>query len=229
MTDIQKRLFLLQDLSYRDFHARLMPTVDKDRIIGVRVSDVRKLANEIENDANLFHVKTLFMDELPHNFYEENNLHAILISKETNYDECVSLLDNFLPFVDNWATCDILRPKVLMKNHGKMLEKIEEWINTNRCYTMRFAIEMLMTYCMGDNFELRYLERVATITSQEYYVKMMIAWYFATALAKHYDETISYIENYRLDKWTHNKTIQKAIESYRVNPEQKSYLKTLKL
>ena len=169
-----------------------------------------------------------FLDELPHKFFEENQLHAFIISEIKDYDECILYLNKFLPYVDNWATCDQMSPKVFKKNHSKLLDQIKVWIKSSKTYTIRFGIGMLMQYYLDDDFKLEYLEMVSNIKSDEYYVNMMIAWYFATALAKQYDSTIKIIEGKKLDVWTHNKTIQKAIESYRITFEQKDYLRSLK-
>ncbi len=223
MTDIQKRLFELQDLKYRDFTAALIPTVDKTRVIGVRTPMIRKLAKELTEAQ-----KEEFITNLPHKYYEENNLHACIIESIRDYDNAISELERFLPFVDNWATCDMMRPKIFRKHLPELLEKIKQWCVSKHTYTIRFGLEMLMCYYLDSEFKTEYLEIPANVKSDEYYVNMMIAWFFATALAKQYDKALPYIECKRLDKWTHNKAIQKAIESYRVSDEQKKYLKTLK-
>ena len=225
MTPIQEKLFLLQDLSYRDFHSKLMPTVCKDKIIGVRVPQLRKLAKEI----NKSELKAEFLNTLPHKHYEEDNLHAFLIEQIKDYDECISLLDNFLLFVDNWATCDMMTPKVLGTNTEKLYEKIEEWGKSEHIYTVRFAIVTLMKFFMGEYLDKKHLNLVLSIKSDEYYINMAIAWYLATALASRWDMVIPYIEKQKFEKWVHNKAIQKAVESYRITKEQKDYLKTLKI
>lgn len=229
MTDIEKtvqaRLFEMQDLSYRDFHSKLMPTVDKEKIIGVRVPELRKFAKEF---AKTEEAKD-FLKILPHKYYEEDNLHAFLIEQIKDFDECVSALDDFLLYVDNWATCDMMTPKVFKKNTDELLPKINEWLISDYTYEVRFAIGMLMKLYLDENFDEKYLKLVAGVKSDEYYINMMIAWYFATALAKQREKTLPYIENRALDKWTHNKAIQKAVESYRITKEQKEYLKTLKI
>lgn len=221
---IRSRLFELQDIAYRDFHSKLMPTVNKEHIIGVRTPDLRKLAKEISKTD---YAKE-FLEILPHKYYEENNLHAFLIEEIKDYGACISELNRFLPFVDNWATCDMMRPKILAKYPDKLLCEIEKWMNSDDVYAVRFGVEMLMFHYLGDNFSPEYPKRISQIKSDEYYIRMMVAWYFATALAKRYDDVIPYIENNVLDTDTHNKTIRKAIESYRITDEQKSYLRKLK-
>lgn len=221
---IRARLFALQDLKYRAFQCKLMPTVDPETVIGVRIPELRKLAKEL---AKLPEIAE-FLQTLPHTYYEENNLHGFLIASMRDYDQTVAALDRFLSYVDNWATCDLIRPMVFKKHLPELLEQIKVWIDSDHPYTIRFGIEMLMTFYLDGQFQPEYLELVAEVQSEEYYVNMMIAWYFATALAKQYDAVLPYIEQHRLDLWTHNKTIQKAVESYRVTAEQKAYLKTLK-
>lgn len=225
MNKLQKKLFAMQDLSYRDFHSKLMPTIDKERIIGVRTPRLRKFAKEFEQTKEC----EQFLTDLPHQYYEENNLHGFLLEMEKDYDNLVGKLDAFLPYVDNWATCDMMRPKIFKKHLSELLTKVEEWLTSEQVYTVRYGIGMLLSYYLDEEFRPEYLERVAGIRSDEYYINMMIAWYFATALAKQYEATLPYIENQRLDVWTHNKAIQKAIESYRVGDEQKEYLRTLRI
>lgn len=222
---VQARLFEMQDLKYRDFHSKLMPTVDKEKIIGVRVPELRKFAKEF---AKTEEAKD-FLKILPHKYYEENNIHAFLIEQIKDFDECVSALDDFLLYVDNWATCDMMTPKVFKKNTDKLLPKINEWLISDYAYEVRFAIGMLMKLYLDENFDEKYLKLVAGVKSDEYYINMMIAWYFATALAKQWEKALPYIENKSLDNWTHNKAIEKAVESYRITKEQKEYLKTLKV
>lgn len=223
MTYIQGRLFALKDEKYRDFTSALIPTVPKERIIGVRTPALRKLAKEICKRGEAEE----FLRALPHEYYEEDNLHAFLIGEIKDYPRCMEELESFLPHVDNWATCDSLRPKVLRKHRAELLEKIRGWIASKHCYTCRFGIEMLMCHFLDEDFRPEYLDWAIT-ESGEYYVRMMTAWFFATALAKQYEAALPYIEEGRLEKWTHNKAIQKAVESYRVNSEHKTYLKTLK-
>jgi len=221
---VQEKLFEMQDLTYRDFQCRLMPTVNPETVIGVRTPDLRKLAREVSKMPDVED----FLKALPHKYYEENNIHAFLIETIKDYDKAVAALDAFLPYVDNWATCDQMKPKVFKKHLPELLEKAKEWIKSDHTYTIRFGIEMLMNFYLDDHFDKEYLRLVADIRSEEYYVNMMIAWYFATALAKQHEATLPYIEQRCLDNWTHNKAIQKAIESYRITDEQKSYLRTLK-
>ena len=221
----QELLFQLQDKSYRDFHSKLIPTIPVETIIGVRIPAIRKLAKEYGKDPG----SVEFLKQLPHTYYDENILHALLVAEIKDYEVCVKEVERFLPYVDNWAVCDIFSPKVFRKNKDKLIDKIREWTASDHPYTCRFGMEMLMTHFLDEDFRVEYLEIPATVHSEEYYVNMMIAWFYATALAKQWDATIGYIEDQRLDTWTHNKTIQKARESYRITPEQKEYLKTLKM
>lgn len=221
---ILNRLFELQDLKYREFHSRLMPTVEKSRVIGVRTPDLRKLAKELKNTL----YANEFLQKLPHEYYEENNLHAFLIEEIKDYGSCIEELNKFLTLVDNWATCDMMRPKVFKKHLPELLEQIKIWLASGETYTVRYGIECLMLYYLDDSFSPEYPEMISKIRSDEYYIRMMVAWYFATALAKRYNDIVPYIEQNKLDADTHNKTIQKAIESYRITPEQKAYLRTLK-
>ena len=223
--EIQKQLFEFQDLEYKAFHSRLVPGVDPDTIIGVRTPVLRGYAKQLSKEKNV----QKFLHTLPHDYYEENNLHGFLIELIKDYDQCIEEIDRFLPYVDNWATCDLMSPKVFKKHLPKLLEKIREWIASDLTYTIRFGIEMLMSFYLDDAFEEEYLQMVAEIRSEEYYVKMMIAWYFATALAKQYETAIRYIEQPCMEVWTHNKTIQKAVESNRITKEQKDYLRSLKI
>lgn len=225
MTPIQEKLFQLQNLGYRDFHSKLMPTVCKDRIIGVRVPILRKFAKEL----NKSELKAEFLNTLPHKYYEEDNLHAFLIEQIKDFDECIFALDNFLLFVDNWATCDMMTPKVLGKNLPLLYEKIEEWSKSEHIYTVRFAVVTLMKFFMDERLDKKHLNLLLSTKSDEYYINMAIAWYLATALSSRWDLVIPYIEKQKFDKWIHNKAIQKSIESYRITKEQKEYLKTLKI
>lgn len=222
---VQERLFELQDLKYRDFHAKLMPTVSKDCVIGVRMPALRKFAKEFGKTEEAKE----FLKQLPHEYYEENNLHGCLIAGMKDYERCTEELDRFLPYIDNWATCDLISPKVFKKYLPELLKKIRVWISSEHTYVIRFGIGMLMSFYLDEAFEPEYPELVSQIRSEEYYVNMMIAWYFATALAKQYETVLPFIENRCLDKWTHNKAIQKAVESYRITDEQKAYLKTWKV
>ena len=225
MTEIQKRLFELQDEKYRDFQVKLIPTVDPATVIGVRTPELRKLAKELSKRDDI----DAFLETLPHDHFDENQLHAFILSGMKDYTKCMAGVCSFLPFIDNWATCDQLSPKVFGKNKAELLAYINEWLQSDETYTIRFAAGMLMEHFLDDDFDIKYPEMVAGIESDKYYVNMMRAWYFATALAKQYVSVISFIEEKRLDKWTHNKTIQKSVESYRITPEQKAYLKSLKI
>lgn len=223
--DIQQELFALQDLSYRDFHAKLMPTVDKARVIGVRTPKLRVFAKEFGKTEEAKE----FLKVLPHQYYEENNLHGFLIEQIKDYPTLIRELNRFLPCIDNWATCDLLTVRVVKKHLDTFTEEVERWLASDHTYTIRFGIGMLMRYYLEEHFSLEYPEKVAKIRSEEYYVNMMRAWYFATALAKQYEAIFPFLEEKRLDAWTHNKTIQKAIESYRITQEQKAYLRTLRI
>ena len=208
----------MQDCSYRDFHSRLMPTVEKERIIGIRTPQLRRFSKTVGEAGS-------FLKELPHYYYEENNLHAFLIAEIKDFDVCLAAVEAFLPYIDNWATCDGLRPKVFAKNTDRLLPRIRVWLASGHPYTVRFGMEMLMCYYLDAQFNPVHLEWVASVSSEEYYVNMMAAWYFATALAKQYDAVLPFIEQRRLSPWVHQKTIQKACESYRITPQQKEYLK----
>ena len=222
MNELQKLLFENQDLKYREFHSKLMPTVDIDTVIGVKVPILRKIAKKFPFD------EKEFMNDLPHKYYEENNIHAFLIEKIKDFGSCIVETERFLPYINNWATCDMMRPKVFKTNTHKLLPYIKKWLKDKNCYTVRYAIGMLNSFYLGDGFSTKYLD-MATIENNEYYINMMIAWYFATALTKQYDSTLPYITNYKLSKWVHNKAIQKAIESYRITKEQKEFLKKYKI
>ena len=225
MDVIQKELFKLQDKRYKEFQEKLIPTRDPDTIIGVRTPELRKYAKELFKSNNY----QSFLKELPHKYFDENQLHAFIISEIKDYDECINYINEFLPYVDNWATCDQMSPKVFKKNHDSLIDNIKIWLKSKETYTIRFGIGCLLQHFLDEDFKPEYLEIVSRIKSEEYYINMMRAWYFATALAKQYKLTKPYIENNQLDKWTHNKTIQKAIESYRISSEQKEYLKSLKI
>lgn len=222
---VQDRLFSLQDLKYRDFHAKLMPTVDPELIIGVRTPALRKFSGEFAKMPE----SAEFLKQLPHKYYEENNLHGFLIAGMKDYSVCIEELNRFLPYVDNWATCDLISPKIFKKHLPELFEEIKKWISSGHTYMIRFGIGMLMSFYLDDAFLAEYPELVSKVRSEEYYVNMMTAWYFATALAKQYDAVLPFIEEKTLDKWTHNKAIQKAVESRRITDEQKAYLKTLKV
>ena len=222
--NIKEELLALQDISYADFQAKLTPNIPRDLFIGVRVPEARKLAKRIIGEPET----SKFLRDLPHKYYDENMLHGLLISEMKDYDACIEAVDEFLPYVDNWAVCDIMSPKIFKKNKIVLLEKIKEWSKSEEEYTCRFGLEMLMSHFLDDDFKPEYLEIPLSVNNDEYYVKMMIAWFFATALAKQWDATIKHIEDQRLDTWTQNKAIQKARESKRITPKQKEYLKSLK-
>lgn len=223
--EIEARLFEKQDLEYRIFQAKLMPGIEIERIVGVRTPDVRKLAKEYAKNPGV----DAFLSDLPHKYYDENNLHGFIISECRDYEKTVGYVDGFLPYVDNWATCDLMSPKCFAKNRDKLTAEIDRWLASGRTYTVRFGMEMVMTHYLDDDFDVRYLEKCALVRSDEYYVNMMNAWLFATALAKQWDAALPFLTEKRLSVWVHNKTIQKAIESYRITDEQKEYLKTLKI
>ena len=221
---ITNMLWERADGGYRDFQAKLIPSLPKESIIGVRTPALRALAKELKGSE----LAASFLQELPHAYYDENQLHAILLSASKDYEECRELLERFLPYVDNWATCDILSPKVLRKQPEATLEAIQRWLGSTHSYTVRFGMEMLMSYYLDALFEPRFLAWVAADRSEEYYVRMMVAWFFATALAKQYEATLPFLEQGLLPEWTHKKTIQKACESYRITAEQKLYLRSLR-
>lgn len=223
--EIKSQLFRQQDEQYRNFQSKLIPTVKPDAVIGVRTPEIRKLAKQMvkRDDVNTF------LNELPHQYYDENQLHAFIISEIKDFNQCVEEICKFLPYVDNWATCDQMSPKVFKKHRQELLAFIREWIVSDRTYTVRFAVGMLMVHFLDEDFDLIYPEMVAKIRSDEYYINMMVAWYFATALAKQYEEVLPFIEEIRLDRWTHNKAVQKSVESSRITQEQKMYLKSLKV
>lgn len=223
IVDIRERLFNLKDEKYKEFQSGLIPTIDKEAVIGVRTPELRTLAKELRNSAKADEI----MSQLPHRFFEENQLHAFLISEIKDYNRCVDEVERFLPYIDNWATCDQMNPKILKKHTEELLPYIEKWINSKHTYTIRYGIKCLMDYYLDDLFDVKYADMVCSVVSDEYYVNMMIAWYFATALAKQYEAVLTYIENHRLDEWTRKKAIQKARESKRVTKEQKEYLKEL--
>ncbi|MGP1489298.1 MAG: DNA alkylation repair protein [Peptoanaerobacter stomatis] len=225
MKSVIEQLFELQDLSYKDFHKKLIPNIDEDNIIGVRTPVLRKFAKEFAKSE----LKDEFLNSLPHKYYDENNLHAFVIEAIKDYDECINKIDEFLPYIDNWATCDSLSPKIFKKHKKEVYDKIKIWIKSDKTYTVRFAIVTLLANYLDDDFEEEMLTLVTDIKSEEYYINMAIAWYVSMALVKQYDSTIKLIQSKKLDKFTHNKSIQKAIESYRVDDDKKKYLRTLKI
>lgn len=225
MNNIRGQLFLLADESYRDFYSKLIPTVEKEKIIGVRTPILRKFAKDFFKSGEYED----FLNTLPHEYYEENNLHAFLIEQIKDYDTVMEKTKEFLPYVDNWATCDMFMPKIFAKNKEKVLEEAKKMIYSTETYTIRYGIGILMKLFSDSDFSEKYLEYVCNVKSEEYYVNMMRAWYFATLLSKHYEKTVVYIKEKRLDAWTHNKAVQKAVESNRIDKKTKEYLKTLKI
>ena len=225
---ITDKLFELQDLGYRDFHSRLMPNVEKNLIIGVRMPALRKLAKELVKNSP--GEVDEFMKSLPHKYYEENNLHGAfigLLAKTT--EEALDMIDEFLPFVDNWATCDGLPPKIFVKDLSQVRKRIMPWLDSRETYRVRFAIVTMLGYFLDEEFKQEDLEVLAKLKCEEYYINMAIAWYYSFALIKQYEETVKLFECGALDRWIHNKSIQKAIESYRVTPEHKDYLRKLRM
>lgn len=221
---IRAALFEMQDTAYGDFHAKLMPDIPRERVIGVRTPALRKLARGMAKEPEI----ETFLDSLPHTYYEENNLHAFLVEGIRDYNDCLVATERFLPYVDNWATCDMMSPKVFGKHTQELEKEIRRWLQSEKTYTIRFGIDMLMKFYLDENFRPEYPEWVLAVRSKDYYVKMAVAWYFATALAKQYEAVLPVLEEKRPDVWTHNKTIQKARESLRIPGERKAYLKTLK-
>ena len=224
-TDLYKKLKSCQDLKYRDMQIKIIPSVDPETIIGVRTPELKSMAKEIYKSGDYKD----FLKELPHEYFEENQLHAFIISGIKGLNECMEEVETFIPYIDNWATCDQLSPKVFKKNRKELLKHIKKWIKARKTYTVRFGVGMLMEHFLDEDFASEYPEMVSKLRSEEYYINMMIAWYFATAMAKQYEQVIPYIEEKRLDTWTHNKTIQKCVESNRITDEKKAYLKTLKI
>lgn len=224
MTHLQEELFELQDIKYRDFNSSLIPGIEKETVIGVRILVLRKFAKEYAKSGET----EQFMRELPHKYYEENNLHMMLIAQIKDYDKCISETEKFLPHIDNWATCDSPLPKCFDKNKEDVLGRAKNWIATDATYVKRYGMGVMMRLFLDEDFKEEYIQLVAGVKSEEYYVNMMIAWYMATALAKQWDAAIPYIQERRLSEWVHRKSIQKAVESYRITPEQKEYLKGLR-
>ena len=225
LDDIRDELFKMQDIEYRDFNSKLIPTVKKEDMIGVRTPELRKYAKKLLKEEGVED----FLHSLPHKYFDENQLHAFIISEIKDFKFCIDELINFLPYLDNWATCDQLSPKIFKKHRNDLLPHIYEWLKSDKTYTVRFGIGMLMEHFLDEDFKTEYPEMVAAVRSEEYYINMMTAWYFATALAKQFERILPFIEGNKLDTWTHNKPIQKAIESNRINAEQKNYLKGLKI
>ena len=225
LDEIRNELFKMQDTAYRDFNSKLIPTVDKSLFVGVRTPELRKYAKQLAKREDIED----FLHSLPHKYFDENQLHAFIVSEIKDFKSCVDKVNEFLPYIDNWATCDQLSPKVFKKHHKELIAYIKEWLESDKVYTVRFGIGMLMEHFLDEDFDIIYPETVSNIRSDEYYVNMMIAWYFATALAKRYESVLTFIENRSLEIWTHNKAIQKAVESLRISDEKKEYLKNLKI
>ncbi|SCY60143.1 DNA alkylation repair protein [Butyrivibrio sp. INlla14] len=225
ITDLHKKLYELQDLKYRDMQIKIIPNIDPESVIGVRTPELKTMAKEMLKAGDYM----AFLGNLPHKYFEENQLHAFIISGIKDMDVCMEELEKFLPYVDNWATCDQMSPKIFKKHREILLKHVKEWISSGKTYSVRFGVGMLMEHFLDEDYDPKYPEMVAKLRSKEYYVNMMIAWYFATALAKQYESILPFIEGKRLDDWTHNKAIQKCVESSRITEEQKTYLKSLKV
>ena len=221
---VYEKLLTVKDDEYREFQVKLVPNISPDSILGVRTPDMRKIAKEVSQSDE----RDSFLKDLPHKYYEENLVHFFIISTIKDFDECIAAVETFLPYIDCWPVSDQSSPKVFKKNHNKLLPYIRKWIASDHVYTARFGIRMLMNEYLGDDFKEEYLELAASNKGEDYYLKMMVAWYFATALAKRYDESVKYIEERKLDEWVHKKAIQKAVESYRVSDEHKQYLKSFR-
>lgn len=222
--DLRKELFLLEDVKYKKFQGGLIPSLDSASMIGVRTPDLRRLAKEMGGED-----RDKFLASLPHSYFEENQIHAFIISSMKDFDQCISFLEAFLPYVDNWATCDQMSPVSFKKNRSRLLPFVLSWLESGHAYTVRFAIKVLMSHFLDSDFDPVYPEIVCSLKSEDYYVKMMVSWYFATALCKRYEEVIHFLEERRLEEWTHNRSIQKAVESYRISDNRKEYLKTLRI
>lgn len=231
MEEITKKLFSLQDEKYRDFQIKLVPGITKEQMIGIRTPDLRTLAKKIASNHD---TTSAFLQELPHKYFEENLIHFFIVALIKDFDECINQVERFLPYVDCWPVCDQASPKVFKKNHKKLLSLVKNWISSDHIYTSRYGMRILMNEFLGEDFKTEYADLVVSRMSrkgeaEDYYLKMMAAWYFATALAKNWDQVLPFIEKRRLDPWTHNKAIQKALESFRVSDEHKEYLRKLKV
>ena len=224
LTKLQKDLFFLQDNAYKNFQQKLMPTIDPNFVIGVRTPALRRLAAAFTETSEV----SDFMKSLPHDYYEENNLHAFLIEKIKDFDRSIEELNRFLPYVDNWATCDMMSPKIFAANKEKLLPVITTWLSSSHTYAVRFGIVMMMKHFLDDAFSPQHLQKVAAISSNEYYIEMAQAWYFAEALAKQYEHTLPYLTENRLTPFVHNKSISKACDSFRIGKNEKQFLKTLR-
>ena len=223
MESIVADLFALQDQEYQAFHCKLIPNIATERVIGVRTPVLRRYAKALAKQAKAAD----FLQELPHRYYEENNIHGFILETYQDYRQLVTELDRFLPYVDNWATCDLMSPKIFAAHKSELIEQIKQWLQSDKTYVVRFALVMLMKHYLDEAFLPEYLAMAAGVQSEEYYINMAVAWFFAEALAKQWDAAVPYIIERKLEKWTHNKAIRKAIESYRIAPERKTYLKTL--
>lgn len=221
---VREELLASSDAKYQSFQATLIPNIPPETIIGVRTPVLRAMAKKLAKDP----ARSAFLEDLPHGYFEENQLHGFVIEQCRDYDAAMALMENFLPYIDNWATCDQVCPKVFITRPGDFLVKIDHWLHSGHPYTVRYAIGCLMRHFLDERFEPAFAEKVASVPAEDYYVKMMVAWYFATALAKQYETAVTYLEEDRLPVWIHNKTIQKAVESYRITPEQKQYLRSLR-
>ena len=224
MTELQRSLFELQDLKYRDFQSKLLPKTEKEKIIGVRTPILRTFAKEFAQTKEA----QKFLQELPHQYYEENNLHLMLVTQIRDYKKCLKEVTQFLPYIDNWATCDLPLPKCFEKHKAELIVDVKNWIVSNDTYTIRYGIGVLLRLYLDEDFKDEYPKLVSAVISDEYYVNMMIAWYFATALAKQWEAVIGYLKDRKLPEWVHRKTIQKAIESNRITEEQKAELRGLR-
>lgn len=225
MTEIQKKLYNMQDSKYKAFNSRLIPDVPVEKQIGVRIPDIRRLAKELKNTDKAHE----FLNSLPHEYFEENNLHAYLLETIRDFDTAIEMTEKFLPFIDNWATCDTMSMKVFSQNIPALYEKIRVWLKSDDTYTIRFGVNMLMKFFLDENFSEEVLKLVAEIRNKEYYVNMARAWFFQTAMTKQREATLPYLTGRKLDKWTHNKTIQKCRESFRISDSDKELLKEMKL
>ena len=225
INEIREALLNEKDVKYKDFQGSLIPGVDAEYFIGVRTPRLRAMAKEYAKNKDIQE----FLDDLPHKYFDENQLHAFIISGMKDYDKCVEELEKFLPYVDNWATCDQMSPGIFKKHKKEILPLIDKWMKSGETYSIRFGIKMLMEHFLDDDFDIKYAKKVSKVKSEEYYVRMMVAWYMATALAKQYDAVLPIMEDKKMEAWTHNKAIQKAVESFRVTDEHKNHLKTLKI
>lgn len=230
MKAVSDLLMANRDEKYAEFHSKLVPTVDRDRIIGVRTPVIRGIAKQLLKDKEFCaNDMTVFLKELPHRYYDEFVLHGELISSEKDFDKAIGLVEEFLPYIDNWAVCDLLSPKAFVKHKDELWAYIEKWLQSDMVYTVRFAIQMMIKHYLDDQFQETHLQVVSCAAGDDYYIKMAKAWYLSFALIKHYDVTLKFLKTSSLDKWTYNKALQKARESYRLSDEQKEYLKSIKI